>query len=159
MFLTHSKNGLAEEPDYARLKDKNGRVILCYKCGKSALKGPIIPCDHCTLYWHMDCLDPPMTNPPSQLKKWMCPNHVEHALPKKRKRKDTVIVDPQDPYNVPNDGNIEVVNEPEETETEGEEEKTWQRGRLEELSYGGVTYRLPERAIKLNFMESIRRLV
>lgn len=76
--------------------------------------------------------------------------------PKKRKRKNFVVVDPQDPYNIPNDGNIEVINDLEETATESDQENISQRERLE-LSFGGVTYRLPERAIKLNFMDSIRR--
>ena len=40
----------------------------------------IISCDYCTLHWHLDCLDPPMVQMPSPLKRWMCPNHVEHDM-------------------------------------------------------------------------------
>lgn len=40
----------------------------------------IISCDYCSLHWHLDCLDPPMVQMPSPLKKWMCPNHMEHDL-------------------------------------------------------------------------------
>lgn len=41
---------------------------------------PILSCDYCSLHWHMDCLDPPMTGLPSREKKWMCSNHIEHAF-------------------------------------------------------------------------------
>lgn len=41
---------------------------------------PILSCDYCTLHWHMDCLDPPMTGLPAREKKWMCPNHIEHVF-------------------------------------------------------------------------------
>lgn len=40
----------------------------------------IISCDYCSLHWHLDCLDPPMVQMPSPLKKWMCPNHIEHVM-------------------------------------------------------------------------------
>jgi PHD-finger len=41
---------------------------------------PILSCDYCSLHWHMDCLDPPMTGIPAKEKKWMCPNHIEHMF-------------------------------------------------------------------------------
>lgn len=40
----------------------------------------MIACDHCSSSWHLDCLDPPMVTLPPPHKKWMCPNHAEHAL-------------------------------------------------------------------------------
>lgn len=53
---------------------------------RSSLRAPpgevlwksIVSCDHCTLHWHLDCLDPPLSSMPSAHKKWMCPAHVEH---------------------------------------------------------------------------------
>lgn len=72
-------------------------IPLCYKCGKSGNKlynpnfltstsvkksqssqsvskltsqidrSPIIACEFCDLYWHLDCLDPPLTSPPADL--------------------------------------------------------------------------------------------
>lgn len=39
---------------------------------------PLIQCDYCSLLFHMDCLDPPLTAFPAG--KWMCPNHVEHLV-------------------------------------------------------------------------------
>lgn len=76
-------------PDYKKLRDAKGNAILCYACGKSALGGrDIIPCDYCNLNWHLDCLNPPRTNPPYrgnftnlEIKTrpaWMCPAHVDH---------------------------------------------------------------------------------
>lgn len=41
---------------------------------------PVLSCDYCSLHWHMDCLDPPMTGVPAREKKWMCPNHIEHVF-------------------------------------------------------------------------------
>lgn len=102
-FLPHSRRGFAEERDFTRLKDAKGLDVLCYKCGGSAapLEGAgelravpqnghpgvevsrwrkIISCDYCTLHWHFDCLDPPMTAVPQVTHKWMCPNHVEHVM-------------------------------------------------------------------------------
>ncbi|KAG9015932.1 hypothetical protein FRB90_004139 [Tulasnella sp. 427] len=44
----------------------------------------MISCDYCLLSWHLDCLDPPLVCMPPAHKKWMCPNHVDHVLPKRR---------------------------------------------------------------------------
>lgn len=62
--------------------DSNGLVPLpakvCYACGRSSKQKLLISCDFCPLYFHLDCLDPPLTNPPGM--RWMCPNHAERAL-------------------------------------------------------------------------------
>jgi hypothetical protein len=36
---------------------------------------PIISCAICPLYWHLDCLEPPMTCPPPASVTWTCPIH------------------------------------------------------------------------------------
>ncbi|KAK7079830.1 PHD finger protein 12, partial [Halocaridina rubra] len=51
---------------------------LCFQCKKSCRVGPLVPCDYCPLYFHLDCLDPPLTTPP--MGKWMCPNHPQHFV-------------------------------------------------------------------------------
>ncbi|KAL1500825.1 hypothetical protein ABEB36_006260 [Hypothenemus hampei] len=60
----------------------NGLVPLparkCAECGKSCRVGPLVECDYCPSYYHLDCLDPPLTALPTGL--WMCPLHVEHTL-------------------------------------------------------------------------------
>lgn len=62
--------------------DGQGLVPLpaktCFYCRKSCKKAPLIACDYCPLYFHQDCLDPPMTALPTGL--WMCPNHPEQFI-------------------------------------------------------------------------------
>ncbi|XP_057663735.1 PHD finger protein 12 isoform X1 [Diorhabda carinulata] len=50
----------------------------CSECRRSCRVAPLIACDFCESFYHLDCLDPPLTNPPSGM--WMCPLHVEHCL-------------------------------------------------------------------------------
>ncbi|XP_011506236.1 PREDICTED: PHD finger protein 12 [Ceratosolen solmsi marchali] len=62
---------------------ENGSIIplparLCFECGRSCRKAPLIACDYCPLYFHQDCLDPPLTAFPSG--RWMCPNHLNHFI-------------------------------------------------------------------------------
>lgn len=65
-----------DDPELLKLFD-NGRPIICCKCGLSAhFKRPIIRCDYCESRFHLDCLDPPLANPPHPSKAWMCPNHI-----------------------------------------------------------------------------------
>lgn len=50
----------------------------CHTCGKSCRRAPLIACDYCELFFHQDCLDPPLTALPTSM--WMCPNHVEQFI-------------------------------------------------------------------------------
>ncbi|XP_031331009.1 PHD finger protein 12 [Photinus pyralis] len=50
----------------------------CFECRRTCRTGPLLACDYCSLYFHLDCLDPPLSTPPSG--RWLCPNHVEHFL-------------------------------------------------------------------------------
>ncbi|KNC99641.1 uncharacterized protein SPPG_05024 [Spizellomyces punctatus DAOM BR117] len=71
-----------------------GELHCCFKCGKTGLKiiqtsflsshsvpqprscfgrpqavrTELVKCDYCPLYWHLDCLDPPLTGVPPELK-------------------------------------------------------------------------------------------
>ncbi|XP_037313950.2 PHD finger protein 12 isoform X2 [Pungitius pungitius] len=62
--------------------DPNGLVPLpvkvCFLCNRSCRLAPLIQCDYCSLLFHMDCLNPPLTALPAG--KWMCPNHIEHLV-------------------------------------------------------------------------------
>jgi len=60
-----------------RVEDENGH-IMCYVCVKTSRVGPLVTCDYCPLSFHLDCLDPPMSEIPRDV--WMCPNHVESYL-------------------------------------------------------------------------------
>ncbi|XP_076236839.1 PHD finger protein 12 [Calliopsis andreniformis] len=51
---------------------------LCFECGRSCRKAPLVACDYCPLYFHQDCLDPPLTAFP--IGRWMCPNHPNHFI-------------------------------------------------------------------------------
>jgi len=53
-------------------------VCLSVYVSRSCRAGLLLQCDYCPLLFHLDCLSPPLTALPSG--RWMCPNHVEHAL-------------------------------------------------------------------------------
>ncbi|KAG2188122.1 hypothetical protein INT44_000873 [Umbelopsis vinacea] len=148
--VRRGKNGMIEEPDYFRLRDKNGQFILCYRCRKSALREkPIIACDHCSLYWHLDCLDPPLASAPNLSRKWMCPNHVEMAMQvRKRQRRHPVIIEPDNPLETKNNGDIQIIDD--------ESDAKWAADQM--FKYAGVVYRLPESAVKLHFVDHIKAL-
>lgn len=54
---------------------------LCFVCNKSCRVAPLLPCDYCPCYFHLDCLNPPMPSLPTE--RWMCPNHVERIIDEK----------------------------------------------------------------------------
>jgi hypothetical protein len=56
-------------------------IKICFECGRSCRKAPLIQCDYCPLLFHADCLDPPLTGLP--IARWMCPHHVEPVLEEK----------------------------------------------------------------------------
>lgn len=75
------------KPDYTRVFDGEQKPILCTQCGNSSGgKRQMLKCDFCHAHWHLDCLDPPLANPPhigidaSQRDAWRCPRHIEHDL-------------------------------------------------------------------------------
>ncbi|RYN53070.1 hypothetical protein AA0117_g13351, partial [Alternaria alternata] len=76
-----------QRPEYTKLIDADHKVILCTQCGgSSGNKRQMLRCDFCHAYWHLDCVDPPLANPPhisleaSQRDAWRCPRHIEHDL-------------------------------------------------------------------------------
>ncbi|KAH6643948.1 hypothetical protein C7974DRAFT_300404, partial [Boeremia exigua] len=75
-----------QRPDYIKVLDGD-KPILCVQCGvSSGGKRQMLKCDFCNAYWHLDCVDPPLANPPhisleaSQRDAWRCPRHIEHDL-------------------------------------------------------------------------------
>ncbi|KAK0748571.1 hypothetical protein B0T21DRAFT_380369 [Apiosordaria backusii] len=116
-----------EAPDFFRLRDAEGNAAICHSCQKHSVSDrAIIPCSACGLFWHLDCLDPPLANPPV-LRTWKCPLHVDELLaempgvlaPAHRYRplKATTVIRPAFSRGFVNDGYIEVV--PEENEPAG----------------------------------------
>jgi len=70
------KRMLADEEPEPR-----GQVTKCHVCVKSSRVGSLVKCDYCPLSFHLDCLDPPLSEIPRDV--WMCPNHVEQFLDNK----------------------------------------------------------------------------
>ncbi|KAG9062100.1 hypothetical protein KI688_006826 [Linnemannia hyalina] len=130
-----------------QLHDSQGRIRLCFQCGMSALRDRfMISCDHCPLHWHLDCLSPPMACPPPSTNKWMCPNHADHVMPRRRKRKDATVVELKDPQ-AANDGMIEVIPDPESSNV-----PIWNQ------DTSAILFRVPERNIKHSFVEKCQRI-
>ncbi|KAK9461019.1 uncharacterized protein V1516DRAFT_624969, partial [Lipomyces oligophaga] len=179
-----NRSGFVEEPDPLKLTDKNGRAILCFKCGKSALNDKkIISCDYCPLHWHLDCLDPPMSAIPlvSQ-RKWQCPNHIGRELIHKRRLRNSKTISVSLRRGFANDGDIEIDNDSSEEEEPGPPGSEvlvqakhlhfmdgWKENPLiktplskyvltEEHESNGVVYRLPERGIVLDFLDRVNLL-
>jgi len=61
--------------------EPRGQVTKCHLCVKSSRVGSLVKCDYCPLSFHLDCLDPPLSEVPRDV--WMCPNHVEQFLDNK----------------------------------------------------------------------------
>ncbi|KAG0261187.1 hypothetical protein BGZ95_004281 [Linnemannia exigua] len=130
-----------------QLHDSQGQIRLCFQCGKSALRDRfMVSCDHCPLHWHLDCLSPPMATPPPSTNKWMCPNHADHVMPRRRKRKDATPIELKDPR-AANDGLIEVIPEP-----------ALAHPSIWDQDTSGIVYRVPERNIKQSFVEKCSRI-
>ncbi|BGP46045.1 hypothetical protein JCM10450v2_001885 [Rhodotorula kratochvilovae] len=132
-----------EDRDGFRLKDKNGRPIICYNCDSAAnptQRRRIISCDFCDQHWHLDCLDPPMTGMPPPTRKWMCPLHSDAIVPRKRQPKQTQLVAVDRPYR-PNNGDIVVVPRKEEPQQQD----------VDEMTVNRVRYQVPEQHIILDF--------
>lgn len=78
--------------EVAKAKDTiKDSVALCFACGQTSNGGhEIIGCSYCPLFWHLDCLDPPLATSPfrhSSLKPektqkivWQCPNHKDSEM-------------------------------------------------------------------------------
>ncbi|KAJ1734738.1 hypothetical protein LPJ61_000907 [Coemansia biformis] len=98
--------------EFDRLVDDQGDTILCYRCGLSALHGLVVRCDYCPLSWHWDCLEPPLSSAPPSRRRWMCPNHADHAVARRHKfRKERVVDHTNAPEGTRNSGLIEVVDD------------------------------------------------
>lgn len=154
--MIRNNRGYDETPDYFKLKDNKGNPILCHNCHLSASQPSraIIPCSYCSLFWHLDCLDPPLAKEPPPGRSWRCPAHVDDLLEKVpgtlgpahrfRKIKGASLIKPILSRGIRNNGHIEIENTPSEDEDQGS-------GFYEQREYGHV-YKLPEEGIKLDFI-------
>lgn len=148
------REGKAEQEYLTRLFDAKGKLIVCIACGLTSNgTRPMIQCDYCPCWWHIDCTDPPLPGPPKQIHpsektyhNWMCPNHIDHELytiqtengiyaGKNRIRR------PRNPRVI----DVDVL--PEDSEVE----------ELQETESQGIVYRVSEIGLKLNFLERVKR--
>ncbi|KAG0236723.1 hypothetical protein BGW42_002885 [Actinomortierella wolfii] len=151
----HSSNtgtSLSVEEDPLHLRDANGHYKACFRCNRTALGRQMIRCDHCPLYWHLDCLSPPLAHPPPSTRKWMCPNHADHVIPKRRKKRNLIPVTLSTPL-ARNDGDIEVLSDGSDFD---ERMILLDDGR--QVSSRNVIYRVPEHGIKLGFVQKCRQI-
>ena len=153
-IVRSNARGFVEGPDPFRLRDKNGQPVFCFRCGETAsATRRILSCNYCSQHWHMDCLDPPLTALPPVTKKWMCPLHAAHAYRKMRRPKHKIrIIDVSLPRGFRTTGEIEIEND-ETSEDEKEGHKLLEDGFQSDYSIDGTTYCLPEKGIKLDFLE------
>ncbi|CAG9759595.1 unnamed protein product [Ceutorhynchus assimilis] len=81
--IDSSKQKKSKHREHEKLP--NGLVPLpgkkCQVCVTSCRLASLIACDYCDYYFHLDCLDPPLTAAPTSM--WMCPLHVEHIVDSK----------------------------------------------------------------------------
>lgn len=145
--------------------------MLCYSCGKSSQgTRAIIQCDYCGENWHLDCLDPPLANPPARsldgkkVHDWMCPLHADHELRQVdtsllsqkrsarkvhiRKPRNAKVVETSLRRGFRNTGVVEVVND----ESDDSDSDFYDDDRDE-----SVVYRLPSSGIKLDFIDKLKR--
>ncbi|KAI1957032.1 hypothetical protein LOZ58_005954 [Ophidiomyces ophidiicola] len=129
--------------------DAQGNLVFCAKCHRSnwGSERQVIQCDHCSLWWHLDCLDENFSHPPLQFRGsdnprhyWKCPNHLDNMLDSihegarlRRRRRHQEHVD------------IEVLPSAYDTES----------FRGEEIY--GKEYRVAERGLIQNFVEHVKR--
>ncbi|KAK4497902.1 hypothetical protein PRZ48_010557 [Zasmidium cellare] len=166
---TRNRPGYTEErPDFKRLRDNKGNLLQCYACGKTSdFKRDIITCDHCSQNWHLDCLDPPLANPPAlnaqnrRAHDWMCPLHADQELRKvdmsmlnRRNRRTIHLRKPKNP-NVQetaltrghrNNGIIEILDD----ESDASDSEFYDH------DDGGTVYKLPAHGIKLDFIDKVK---
>lgn len=173
----------AEERDPWRLFDKEGEPIQCFKCGLSALHGPLLTCELCAIHWHLDCVFEPHMGPQVPLPgRWTCPNHATEVVKRApvtsktrllRQFRKPQVVTPALARGVANDGYIEV----DESESDdGPEEHVrdvpfivplasdkgaavaanGKPSNFAKVDPERTVYRLPARAIKLDFIDVVR---
>ncbi|KAK0904175.1 hypothetical protein LTS16_018514 [Friedmanniomyces endolithicus] len=171
---TRNRAGYDELPDHYKLKDNKGKTVLCYHCSKSSQgqpPRPIIQCDYCSESWHLDCLDPPMANPPARswdgkkIHDWMCPLHADQELrrvdasllvPRRkvhvRRPRNPKIVDAALTRGFQNNGVIDVQDE----ESGDDSDAEFYEEESPDEPNEPVIHRMPARGIKLDFIDRIK---
>lgn len=169
------KLGKLEELDPLNIYDKNGKPLICYRCGLTGLNKEITKCGYCDLSWHLDCLNPPLPSVKTLGTKWKCPNHVLDLIPtKKRRYKRQNYVDVSMSRGFKNNGDVEIAPESEEEVDNNEEDESnlttpaymntyYKDGKIHApmsekmekiITMNNITYRIPEKGVILDFIDS-----
>jgi PHD-finger len=156
------RGGFIEDRDPFKVKDKNNRIALCFRCGEAASLArnrTIIACDACDKHWHLDCLNPPLVSLPPSSRRWTCPAHAEsvsyeldpcnsigflliptgQASRRVPRNQDVVVVTEE---MTANNGDIEVLPKPRSPLSEVD---------YDELYMNGLRYQVPEDILVLDF--------
>lgn len=142
--------------------DKENKPHLCYHCGESGLNKEIITCDYCPLSWHLDCLDPPLTNVKKLGSKWKCPNHIDDLAKPLRKFKNQTIVHVTNIKNfersgrLPINAKIQIVNIEDKFKSLRKEIKALHDGNNLNLKYSNLTFQINEENVILDFINSAK---
>ncbi|KIR99053.1 nuclear protein [Cryptococcus deuterogattii 2001/935-1] len=99
--------------------------------------------------WHLDCLSPPSTTMPSAGKKWMCPNHPDHVMPRRRTLQENLQTIEVVGRGQSNNGNIEIANDSDGSDTSEME--------FEDTIINRKKFRVPEKVIRLDFWEKLKK--
>ncbi|CAG8555536.1 2580_t:CDS:2, partial [Acaulospora colombiana] len=135
------RNGFLLEPDHTRILDENGKLVRCYSCKLPPSKTkPAMSCDYCDLHWHFDCLDPPLVIPAPANKRWMCPCHVDHALPPLRR--------------LASENNLSSIDN---TVIENPSQKKFQIDCDPEFYLNDALHKLPKNGVKLDYFGQMLR--
>jgi len=148
----------------------------------------MLKCDYCPSHWHLDCLDPPMANPPhinlesSTRDAWRCPRHIEHdfrsgyvAQNDLTETKDVVMVDasvtrpgrkvrkPRQPKVIEPTFSRGMRNNGLIEIINDQDDDTDGEGNYvfnnDEKDTASNVYRLPEKGIMLDFIDKVKRQV
>ncbi|QRW02066.1 hypothetical protein RhiLY_01063 [Ceratobasidium sp. AG-Ba] len=123
-----SRHGFVEERDPYRLRDRHGAMVLCCKCGMSASSSTMTD----------EAQDTGVNG-----RRWMCPNHAAHSVPKIRIPKAGSRVVTITKPGQRNNGNIEVIMDSEPLQLIPHV----MRSAYEEVRINGQRYRVPEQTI------------
>ncbi|ETN39591.1 uncharacterized protein HMPREF1541_05817 [Cyphellophora europaea CBS 101466] len=162
-----NRAGFIEEPNYKEPRDAKGKLNICKGCGLGTNGKDLVPCDYCDAKWHLDCVNPPLAIPPRRRAgdkpnaSWRCPLHIEQDLvglgrqaeaapgdlggqPRLRRPKNAKPLDVDFPRGFRNNGVIEVELAPDGPA-------------IREIDMEGSIYRLPEQAIRLDFIDRVKK--
>lgn len=146
--------------------DKNNNPFFCYYCGESGLNNKeLIHCDYCSLSWHIDCLNPPLTSIKKLGSKWKCPNHIDDLDVPRRRFKDPEIIEISNISNfekngrLPINSSIDIINIEDKLNKLKNEVKLLNQNSCcfnSNLKFSNLIFKINEEDIILNFINSAK---